>query len=291
VRLSLPAVVQNALEACGPMIVAARHQLTITMPREALYVLGDPTRLSQVISNLSSNAVKYTPAGGHIWLTVEQHDPAAVIRVKDTGIGIPADKLSEVFDLFVQVDRFSERAQGGLGIGLTLVKRLVEMHGGTVEARSEGPGKGSEFTIRLPLADVQKRRDQEDVPHSTVSASRRILVVDDNMDAAESLALVLRLLGHEVRTAHNGKAAIEQAAVFMPEVVLLDIDMPGMNGYETGRRVRVLQGLANVMLVALTGWGHEEDHQRSRHTGFYGHLVKPLNPADLQALLGSLQSR
>ncbi len=288
-RVSLSAVVQNAVEASGPFIEAGEHRLTITMPHEALDVAGDPTRLAQAISNLLNNAAKYTPPGGHIWLTVEQQDSEAAIRVKDTGIGIPTEMLSQVFEMFVQVDRSADRSQGGLGIGLTLVKRLVEMHDGTVEARSDGPGRGSEFTIRLPLVAVHKRRVEGGIPPGPYGPPRRILVVDDNVDAAESLAMMLRLSGHEVRTAHDGPSAIEQAATFFPDVVLLDLGMPGMNGYEAGRRVRELRGLEKVVLVALTGWGQEEDRQRSAAAGFHAHLVKPVDPGALQELLASLR--
>lgn len=287
-RVALPEVVQNAVEASGPLIEAGKHLLTITMPHEAMYVMGDPTRLAQVVSNVLNNAAKYTPAEGHIWLTVEKQEGEAVIRVKDTGIGIPAEMLSQVFEMFMQVDRSTDRSQGGLGIGLTLVKRLVEMHVGTVEARSEGPGRGSEFTIRLPLIAIQKRRVEGGIQKAPEGPSRRILVVDDNVDAAESLSILLKLSGHEVRTAHDGRSAIEQAATFLPDVALLDIGMPGMNGYDTGRRVRELRGLEKVVLVALTGWGQEEDQQRTEEAGFYAHLVKPVDLAALQELLASL---
>ena len=290
-RVSLPTVVQNAIEASGPLIEAGKHQLTITMPHEAMSVLGDLTRLAQAVSNLLNNAAKYTPPEGHIWLTVEQQGDEAVIRVKDTGIGIPTEMLSQVFQMFMQLDRSSERSQGGLGIGLTLVKRLVEMHGGTVEARSEGPGRGSEFSIRLPLVGRQKRRVEEGIRQTPEGPSRRILVVDDNVDAAESLSMMLQLNGHEVCTAHDGPGAIEQAATFVPDVALLDIGMPGMSGYEVGRRVRELQGLEKVVLIALTGWGQGEDRERSKEAGFYAHLVKPVDPAALQELLASLRAR
>jgi PAS domain S-box-containing protein len=288
-RVALPVVVQNAVEASGPLIEAARHQLTITLPPEALHIAGDVTRLSQVVANLLNNAAKYTSPGGHIWLTVEKQAGEAVVRVKDTGIGIPADMLAEVFEMFVQVDRSSDRTQGGLGIGLTLVKRLVELHGGRVESHSEGPGKGSEFVVRLPLLAVEKRRPEPGAPQAPEGPSRRILIVDDNVDAAESLALVLRLSGHEVRTAHGGAAALEQAATFVPEVVLMDLGMPGMSGYEAARRVRDLHGMEAVVLIALTGWGQEEDRQRTQAAGFHAHLVKPVDPTALQELLASLQ--
>jgi PAS domain S-box-containing protein len=287
-RVSLADVVQHAVEASGPAIEAARHRLTITLPPEALYVTGDPTRLAQVVSNLLNNAAKYTPAGGHLALTVGRHEGEAVVRVRDSGVGIPADMLAAVFEPFVQVPGSADRSQGGLGVGLTLVKRLVELHGGAVTAHSGGPGTGSEFVVRLPLAAVEKRRPEGGPQPGAEGPPRRILVVDDNVDAAESLALVLRLSGHEVRTAHDGSGALAQAATFRPEVVLLDLAMPGMGGYETGRRVRELQGLQQVVLVALTGLGQEEDRQRSQEAGFHAHLVKPVEPVALQQLLASL---
>jgi PAS domain S-box-containing protein len=287
-RVSLAAVVQSAVEASGPLIEAGKHQLTITMAQKALYVVGDSARLAQVVSNLLNNAAKYTPAEGHIWLTAEQQDGEAVIRVKDTGIGIPAEMLAPVFEMFMQVECTSERSQGGLGIGLMLVKRLVEMHGGTVQACSEGPGRGSEFTVRLPLIAIEKRRAEGGIRPVSEGPSRRILVVDDNVDSAESLAVILRLSGHEVRTAHDGPSAINLAATFMPDVALLDIGMPGLNGHDTGRRVRELQGLEKIVLIAVTGFGQGEDRQRTAEAGFHTHLVKPVDPAALQEVLASL---
>ncbi len=286
----LSAIVQSAVEASGPLIEAGEHRLSVVLPPEAMYVEGDPTRLAQVVSNLLNNAAKYTPPKGQIRLTVERQDGAVVIRVQDTGIGIPAAMLSQIFEMFTQVDRSSDRSQGGLGIGLTLVKRLVEMHGGTVTAQSEGPGRGSAFTLHLPLVDVEKRRAQDDARQAPQGPACRILVVDDNVDAAESLSMMLRLSGHEVRAAHGGPSAIDQAATFRPDAVLLDIGMPGMNGYETGRRLRELPGLDKAVLIALTGWGQEEDRQRSKEAGFHAHLVKPVDPGALEGLLASLQA-
>jgi signal transduction histidine kinase len=295
-RVSLSAVVQIAVETSRPMIEAEKHQLTITKPHEQLYVTGDPIRLSQVVSNLLNNAAKYTPAGGRIWLTIEQNGGAAVIRVKDSGIGIPAEKLPRVFDLFMQVEPVTVRSRGGLGIGLTLVKQLVELHGGTVEAHSEGPGLGSEFIVRLPLTAVEKQQQVQGIPQeqrtkpAPAGTSRRILVVDDNVDAAKPLSMMLTRLGHEVRTVHDGPSAIELAATFLPDVALLDIGMPGMNGYETGRRLRELPGLQRMFLVALTGWGQDEDRQRTEEAGFAAHFVKPVAITALQELLDSLRA-
>jgi CheY-like chemotaxis protein len=207
--------------------------------------------------------------------------------VRDTGVGIAPDKLASVFDLFTQVDRSLDRAEGGLGIGLTLVKSLTELHGGTVEARSEGPGRGAEFVVRLPVARTPPAPDagQADRPALGRSPPRRILVVDDNVDAAESLGMLLRLGGHDVRTAYDGMAAIQVASEFRPEVVLLDIGLPGISGYEVARRLRRESGLEDVFLVALTGYGQEEDRRRSQEAGFDSHLVKPADPTKLQELL------
>jgi PAS domain S-box-containing protein len=289
--LSLPIAVQSAVEASAPLIEAENHKLTVSMAPEPMHLVGDATRLAQAISNLLNNAAKYTPAGGRIWLTVERRDTQAVIRVKDNGIGIPPEMLSQIFEMFTQVNRSSDRAQGGLGIGLTLVKRLIEMHGGSVEAHSAGPGTGSEFIVRLPLVATEDQSNAPCALQALNGPSRRLLVVDDNVDAAESLALMLRLSGHEVRTAHDGATAIHLAADFLPQFVLLDIGMPGMDGYETGRRIRQVHGLENVALIALTGWGQEEDRTRTDNAGFQAHLVKPVDPAALQKILSRRANR
>jgi CheY-like chemotaxis protein len=250
---------------------------------------GDATRLAQVVSNLLNNAAKYTEEGGRIWLTVEAGQGEAVVRVKDSGLGIPADLLPQVFNLFTQGDRSPARSEGGLGVGLTLVKSLVEMHGGRVEAHSEGPGKGSEFVVRLPAlpADSPLPKDGGGTEPAALAPApgRRVLVVDDNVDVAEMLALVLREEGHEVRTAHDGPAALQAAESFRPEVVLLDIGLPRMDGYEVARRLRGQAGMKKALLVALTGYGQEEDRRRAEKAGFDVHLVKPANPAALQSLL------
>jgi PAS domain S-box-containing protein len=286
-RVELATVVQSAIETSRPLIEAAGHELTITLPPEPIHLEADLTRLAQVFSNLLNNAVKYTEPGGHIWVTAERHGGEVVVKVGDTGRGMPAEMLPNIFGMFTQVDRSLERSQGGLGIGLTLVKRLVEMHGGSVQAFSEGLGHGSEFTVRLPLT-------QEGTPLAVVGPKpetprkappRRILVVDDNTDAAESLAQVLRLNGHEVRTAYDGPTALDVARAQAPEVVLLDIGLPGMNGVEVARRMRQSLGLTDALLVALTGYGQDEDRRRSQEAGFNAHLVKPV---DLDALHGLL---
>jgi CheY-like chemotaxis protein len=263
------------------------------LPGETIILDADGTRLSQVLMNLLNNAAKFTDPGGHISLQAQRENGTVVLRVRDSGAGIPTDKLSQIFDMFAQVDRSLERARGGLGIGLSLVRALVEMHGGKVEARSEGPGRGSEFIVQLPLpADASlehERRGQGfldgGLPHP---AGRRILVVDDNEDAADSLSLLLGAMGYDTRAAYDGRSALEAVPEFKPSLVLLDIGMPGMNGYEVARSMRQRPELANTILVALTGWGQNEDRQRSREAGFHHHLVKPVDAAMLRELLRSL---
>jgi CheY-like chemotaxis protein len=249
--------------------------------------------LAQVFSNLLNNAAKYTEQGGHIWLTAERHGGQVMVKVRDTGLGIPADMLPKIFEMFTQVDRSLERTQGGLGIGLTLVKRLVEMHGGSVEARSDGPGKSSEFTVRLPVA-MASASHQPQPPKgadekTAAPAKRRILVVDDNKDAADSLSMMLGITGMEVRTAYDGLEAVVAAAAFNPDVVLLDIGLPKLNGYEAARRIREQPWGKDIVLVAVTGWGQEEDRRRSQEAGFNAHMVKPVDPAALQRMLAALK--
>jgi signal transduction histidine kinase/DNA-binding response OmpR family regulator len=282
--VSLAAVVGSAVETSRPLIDARKQTLTVTLPSEPVQLHADPARLAQVLANLLNNAAKYTPEGGRVTLTAERDGGDMVFRVRDTGMGIPAEMLTSIFDLFTQVERALDRAQGGLGIGLTLVRRLVEMHGGSVRASSEGADKGSEFVVRLPVGGPAAANGS--VPHqgrppSALASSHRILLVDDNVDGAASLAMLLRELGHEVEVAHDGAAALEAVGDFEPEVVLLDIGLPGMDGYEVARRLRRQPGLKDLPLVALTGYGQEEDRRRSREAGFDLHLVKPL---DLDAL-------
>jgi PAS domain S-box-containing protein len=288
--VELAAVVRSAVETSKPLIDAARHQLAISLPAEPLVLEADPVRLAQVLANLLNNAAKYTDEGGQIWLTGRREGAQAVVSVRDNGAGIPRDMLQKVFDLFTQVDRTYNRSQGGLGIGLTLVRNLVDKHGGSVEARSAGPGQGSEFVVRLPLAEgrpgPQGANQRGDLPAAV--APRRILVVDDNLDAADSLAMLLKFLGADVYTVNGGPAAIEALTTYRPSVVLLDIGMPGMDGYEVARRARQHPEGRDVTLIALTGWGQEEDRRRSAEAGIDHHLVKPVELGALEALLDSL---
>jgi PAS domain S-box-containing protein len=289
-RIELTAVVQRAVETSRPGIDAARHQLTVRLPQEPLTMYGDPVRLAQVLSNLLNNAAKYTPERGHIWLNSWCENSQVVISVRDNGIGIPVDMLPQVFDLFTQVERSYSRAQGGLGIGLTLVRSLVEMHGGKVEAKSAGSGLGSEFLVRLPLAqvDTASPHDQNRRSEQVAMPARRILVVDDNRDSADSLSLFLKSLGAEVWTVNDGLAALEMLQRVKPSVLFLDIGMPGIDGYELARQVRDQPEYRNMTLIALSGWGHEEDLLRSRRAGINHHLVKPADPQLVRRLLATL---
>jgi CheY-like chemotaxis protein len=270
--------------------------LGVRISPASLLLDGDPVRLSQVAGNLLTNAAKYTEAGGRIWLTADRDGDVAVLRVRDNGIGIAPQMLPRIFELFVQADHASTKAQGGLGIGLTLVKNLVEMHNGTVEARSEGLGKGSEFAVRLPLSaqaldGKEDRKAVETYDRTPPPSGHRLLVVDDNQDAANSLTTLLRLQGHEVRVAFSGVAALEMTKTYTPDVVFLDIGMPGMDGYEVARRLRQQPGLESVVLAALTGWGQQEDRRRTVEAGFDHHLVKPPEPQALESVLGELKRR
>jgi CheY-like chemotaxis protein len=250
---------------------------------------ADPARLTQVVANLLNNACKFTDRGGRVSLHVEEENGLVAIRVRDSGIGIAAEHLPRLFDMFTQVDTSLERSRDGLGIGLTLVKTLVEMHGGTVAVRSEGVGHGSEFTVRLPIATLPAVATSRPVAREPVSSiPRRILIVDDNEDGAESLAMLLELAGHETHQAHDGVSAIEAADRIRPDVVLLDIGLPGLNGYEVCRRIRSEPWGKDLVLVALTGWGQDEDRQQSRNAGFDEHMVKPVDHDVLQSFLASL---
>ncbi len=285
--VELSAIVRSATETSRPLIEAANQKLEVSLPPEPILLDGDPVRLAQAFSNLLNNASKYSEPGSRIWLQAEHRDDEVVVRVRDTGIGIPADKLPRIFDIFMQVDLSLERSQGGLGIGLTLVRQLVQMHGGSVEVRSNGPGKGSEFVVRLPLLVAPtSAAELEPAPALTTSTqARRILVADDNEDSAESLSTMLELLGHKVEMAHDGADAVEVAKTFLPELVFLDLGMPRMNGYDAARLIRSLPGCNGVVLVALTGWGQEEDKRRSQEAGFDFHIVKPIDFTVVEKLL------
>ena len=285
--VELASVVHHAVEAVRPFCQSMGHELTVTLPAEPTYLNADPVRLGQVVGNLLNNAFKFTDKGGHIWLTAEREGNQVLIRVLDTGIGIAAEQLPRIFEMFAQADTSLERSRDGLGLGLTLVKNLVEMHAGTVEARSAGVGQGSEFVVRLPVLSgpLPPLSREPSGPKPVAIAPRRILVVDDNQDSADSLATLLRLTGHEVHIAHDGLEALEGAATFQPEVILLDVGLPRLNGYEAARRIREQQRHKAPTLVALTGWGQEEDRRRTKEAGFDAHLVKPVDFAALTKLL------
>ena len=284
--VELSEILNGAIEGSRPLIDKWDHELIVTLPGKPIHLHADPTRLTQVFLNLLNNAAKYTSRGGRIELRAELQGKAVVVAVKDSGIGIPPEMLPHVFEPFSQVNRSTQLSEGGLGIGLTLVKRLLDLHGASVEARSEGAGKGSEFVVRLPLALDEARGpvDQPGQPGAAL-APRRILIVDDNQDAADSLGVLLRMMGHEVHTAHDGLEAVGAVTVFHPEVVLLDIGLPKLNGYEVARRIRDQPGGAAILLVALTGWGQNEDRRRSKEAGFDHHLTKPVEFPVLQRLL------
>jgi PAS domain S-box-containing protein len=287
-RVELASILYQSTEACRPLADFANHVVIVSLPPEPIFLHADPVRLAQVFSNLLNNSCKYTEPGGKIWLTAERLESDVVVKVKDTGIGIPPDKLASVFEMFSQVQSALERSQGGLGIGLTLVKRLVEMHGGAIEVTSEGPGRGSEFIVRLPIL-IEKPNATTPVPTTaqTPTTTRRILVVDDNQDSANSLAMLLKITGNETHTAHDGLEAVEVAEQFRPDVVLLDIGLPKLNGYEAARRIREQSWGKNMVLVALTGWGQEEDRRKSKDAGFDHHMVKPVDYEALMTLLVS----
>jgi signal transduction histidine kinase/CheY-like chemotaxis protein len=290
-RVDLASVLAGAVETARPLIDACGHALRVTLPPSPVYLDADPLRLAQVFSNLLNNAAKYMDRGGRIELEAAAGGGELRVTVRDTGRGIPPEALPYVFEMFAQVDRSLEHSHGGLGIGLTLVKQLVEMHGGRVEARSDGVGRGTEMNVYLATAPA---------PAPAVPAARRklhshafafrILVADDNIDAADSLALMLRMMGNQVRTVHDGAQAIEEAEAFRPDLVLLDIGMPRVSGYDAARRIRSQRWGARMVLVALTGWGQDEDKRLAREAGFDHHFTKPVSPADLEKLLSELTS-
>ena len=290
-RVELAAVVNSAVETSRPLVEQLGHELTVTLPDQPVVVDADPTRLAQVFLNLLNNAAKYSDRGAHIHLNVERQGSDVVVTVKDTGIGIAADQLPRIFEMFMQVDRSLEQSQSGLGVGLTLVKRLVEMHGGRVEAKSEGPGKGSEFVVRLPVViEASKPQESGSVAEHPVKSSHRILVVDDNRDGADTLSEMLTIMGNDTRTAYDGQEGVDVAGEFRPDVVLLDIGLPKLNGYEACRHIREQPWGKGVVLIAVTGWGQDEDRRRSQEAGFDHHMVKPADPQALMKMLAGLQA-
>jgi signal transduction histidine kinase/DNA-binding response OmpR family regulator len=291
--LDLATVIHTAVETSRPLIEAASHRLVLEVPDNRLWVNGDSARLSQVLSNLLNNAAKYTPEGGQITLSAFREGAHALVRVRDNGMGIPGEMLAKVFDLFTQVDRSLDRSQGGLGIGLTLVQRLVEMHGGRVQVSSEGPGRGSEFTIILPVAaETPLESDSPEPPPSTTrSHPVKVLVVDDNVEATESLTRLLKREGHQVWSAYDGQTAIDLAREFRPNAVVLDLGLPGVDGFEVARRLRGAENGSELLLIALSGYGQEEDHRRSADAGFNCHFNKPVDFRTLQNLLATVGHR
>ena len=281
-------VVRDAVEASRPICERNQHRLSVEVPSVPVRLHADPVRLAQIFSNLISNASKFTPAGGHIRVTLEMRDDRMLLSVTDNGIGIPRDKLQQIFEMFAQVDSSIERKHDGLGIGLTLAKRMAELHGGTIEARSEGPGKGSTFTVSIPSA-VPGAELHHTTPIARPRERLRILVVDDNRDTAESPAMLLRMNGTEIHTAHDGEHAVDAAVALEPDAILLDIGLPKMNGYQACREIRERLNGRKVLILALTGYGQDKDRNKSLEAGFDGHLVKPVDHAELDRILATVR--
>jgi PAS domain S-box-containing protein len=284
-QIELRSIVQCAIETAGPQMEANGHTFTVTLPPQPVYLFGDLTRLSQVIWNLLNNSAKYTESGGNIALIAETNGDEAIVTVRDNGIGIAAESLPGLFGMFSQVDRSLERAEGGLGIGLALVKGLTQGHGGTVDVQSDGLGCGSTFTVRLPVLKNPVVSNECTGREPEPSPKRKILVVDDNRDAASSLAMLLRVMGNETRTADDGLQAVNLADEFRPDVIVMDIGLPKLNGYDACRRIRQALWGKDVVIVAATGWNQEEDRRRSKEAGFDHHLVKPIDTAELNHLI------
>jgi CheY-like chemotaxis protein len=268
-------IIEDSLAGVMPLIEERGHQLDVRVSDVSVVISADPVRVKQIVDNLLSNAAKYTPSGGHIRLETNVHGSMVEVTVRDDGIGMSPDVLGRVFDLFVQADRRLDRPEGGLGVGLTVARRLAEMHNGTIGAKSDGLGKGSEFVLRLPLAAAPEPAEQP-VPLFADEPRLRVLIVEDNPDAAEALALLLETFGHEIRVVADGEAALEAAKEYKPEAVLLDIGLPGIDGYEVARRMRAEPLFGGARLIAVSGYGLEQDRRRARESGFDGHLVKPL---------------
>jgi len=288
-RVELRKVINHAVESVQPLIDSRKHKFAVSIPAEAVWLDADQDRLQQVVANLLNNAVKYTEPGGHVWLTAEREGSDVVMRVKDTGIGIMAEMLPRIFLSFVQADRSLDRSQGGLGIGLTVAKTLVEMHGGKIDVTSPGVGQGSEFVVRLPVAAEVMPLKPEDVQQKSENKTARplrMLVVDDNPDTVQSLAMLLRLYGHDVISADTGPTALETAQASERDVILLDIGLPSIDGYEVARRIRA--ETEQPVLIAMTGYGQPEDRRKSKEAGFDYHLTKPVDPTRLQELLANI---
>jgi PAS domain S-box-containing protein len=289
-RVDLNQIVAHAIETARPLIDLQQHELAVSMPADPVWLDCDDIRLTQVVANLLNNASKYTDRGGKISIVGSCEQGNAVLRVRDSGIGIAADVLPHVFDLFTQADRSLDRSHGGLGIGLCLVKKLVDLHGGSAEAHSEGPGRGSEFVVRMPLAEAPAEPEARDAAPQP-AASCRVLVVDDNLDAATTLGMMFAAWHHQVEVAHDGLAALEKARHQHPDIMLLDIGLPGIDGYEVARQLRSESGFENMLLVAITGYGQEDDRRRSQEAGFDLHLVKPVDSRMLKSLVAEYECR
>ena len=291
-RIELASVIAQAIETSRPSIDQSGHELSIELPTSPIYVDADLTRLTQVFSNLLNNAAKFTNRGGRLRVAVQLMGAEAMVSVTDSGIGIPTHMLQQVFEMFTQVESNLERSQSGLGIGLSIVQRLVQMHGGSIEARSDGPGSGSEFVVRLPVAlALVGNQPVEEANLTRPTAHLRILVADDNVDSAEILTMLLTLQGYDTKTTHDGDAALDVAATFRPDVILLDIGMPKLNGYEVCRRIRQQAWGKSMMVIAMTGWGQEDDKRKSQAAGFDFHLVKPVDLDVLFKLLSGATAK
>lgn len=284
--LSISAMVADAIEISNPLISALNHRMDVTLPPNDLFVDGDGARLSQVLANVLNNAARYTEDGGDIWLSVRQEENEVLISVRDTGIGLPPELLTDIFNIFTQSERSIDRSQGGLGIGLTIARSVIELHDGRIEARSQGPGHGSEFVIHLPMLEQQPSdHAQREIAFSVDKNIRRVLVVDDNRDAADGMAMLLDMSGHITKTAYDGLEAIAAVESFKPELVLLDIGLPYMDGYAVAKHLRQQPGGRDLVLAALTGYGDDDDRRRSRESGFDYHFVKPMEFSILTELL------
>ncbi len=291
-RIELAAAIHSSLETTRPLIEKAGHEISVLLPPDPVYVDADLTRLAQVFTNLLSNATKYTEEGGRIWLVVEMQGNEAVVSVRDNGIGVSTEHLPHLFEMFSQAAPALERSASGLGVGLALARGIVELHGGSIEAHSEGPGQGSELVIRLPVAATPSQTQPSSAEEEPCPLPKsRILIADDNRDSAESLGLLLELKGHDTWIAHDGLEAVQAAELHHPDVALLDIGMPKINGYEAARHIREQPWGENMLLIAITGWGQDDDKQRAREAGFDHHLTKPVSLTDLNDLLAAAQHR